>query len=146
MVEIQELFEAIKNNQADIVRQYVLQDKSLLQQKYKSPDAKFDAEVELDAYKFLGAYLGSLTPLQFAILMGVDEIAKDLIERSFKGDLDETFGGGNTALHLGTLLGATGIVQLLIERGASTNANNSKGFAPVDLSDDSELRKLFNKA
>lgn len=123
----------------------LLEDKGLLNTKFKSPDAKFDAEVELDAYKFLGAYLGSLTPLQFAILLGADDIAKDIIERSFKADLDETFGGGNTALHLATLLGATGIVQILIERGASVSINNAKGFAPVDLSDDPDLRKLFNK-
>jgi hypothetical protein len=68
----------------------------------KIPDAKFDPEVELDAYKFLGAYLGQISPLHYAILLGQDEIAKDIIERAFKEDLDMTFGGGNTALHLGT--------------------------------------------
>ena len=78
--------------------------------------------------------------------MGSDDIAKDIIERSFKADLDEPFGGGNTALHLATLLGATAIVQLLIERSANTTINNAKGFAPVDLSDDPDMRKLFDKA
>ena len=58
----------------------------------KIPDAKFDAEVELDAYKFLGAYLGQISPLHYAILLGQDEIAKDIIERAFVEDLDQTFG------------------------------------------------------
>jgi hypothetical protein len=78
-----------------------LNDKSLVNQKFKSEDAKFDREVELDGYKFLGAYLGQMTALHFSILLGQDEIAKDIIERSFKDDLEMTFGGGNTALHLG---------------------------------------------
>ncbi|KAJ3254258.1 hypothetical protein HK103_007311 [Boothiomyces macroporosus] len=117
----------------------LLQEKGLASQKYKSEDAKFDADVELDAYKFLGAYLGAMTPLHFAILLGQDDIAKDIIERSFKEDLEETFGGGNTALHLG----AVDIVTLLLERGANRTVNNAKGFQPVDLSDDPELRKLF---
>ncbi|KAJ3274144.1 hypothetical protein HDV01_003427 [Terramyces sp. JEL0728] len=86
---------AIKNSQSDTVRQMLLQEKGLASQKYKSEDAKFDPDVELDAYKFLGAYLGSITPLHFAILLGQDEIAKDIIERSFKEDLEETFGVRN---------------------------------------------------
>jgi hypothetical protein len=73
----------------------------LLSQKLKVEDAKFDKEVELDAYKFLGAYIGQMSPLHYAIFQGQDEIARDIIERSFKDDLDATFGGGNTALHLG---------------------------------------------
>jgi hypothetical protein len=103
MTTIKDLFTAIKNGQADTTRQILLQDKNLLSTKQKVEDAKFDKEIELDAYKFLGAYIGQLTPLHYAILQGQDEIAKDIIERAFKDDLNETFGGGNTALHLGIL-------------------------------------------
>lgn len=70
----------------------MLAEKGLVSQKFKSEDAKFESDVQLDAYKFLGAYLGSMTALHFAILLGQDEIAKDIIERSFKDDLDQTFG------------------------------------------------------
>ncbi|EGF81881.1 hypothetical protein BATDEDRAFT_87290 [Batrachochytrium dendrobatidis JAM81] len=128
---------------SDKVRDMLLKEKSLSSEKYRDPSARFEADVELDAYKFLGAYLGSLTPLQFAILLGHDSIARDIIERSFKDDLDDTFGGGNTALHLATFLGAKEIVKLLLERGANRTIKNSKGFAPVDVLDDADMRKLF---
>ncbi|KAI8900214.1 hypothetical protein BC833DRAFT_618707 [Globomyces pollinis-pini] len=146
MVEVKDLFLAIKTSQNEVVRQILLNEKSLACEKFKSEDAKFDPEVELDAYKFLGAYLGSLNALHFAILLGQDDIAKDIIERLYKEDLDETFGGGNSALHLATLLGAYEIVKLLLERGANKSLNNAKGFAPVDLSDLPEMRKLFAEA
>ena len=83
---------AIKASDSDKVRDMLLKEKSLSSEKYRDPSARFEADVELDAYKFLGAYLGSLTPLQFAILLGHDSIARDIIERSFKDDLDDTFG------------------------------------------------------
>ncbi|KAJ3275174.1 hypothetical protein HK104_003948, partial [Borealophlyctis nickersoniae] len=105
---------------------------------------KFDPDVELDAYKFLGAYVGGVTPLQCAIMKGEDAIARDIVERvAEKGDLDVTFGGGNTALHLATFLGARDLVKLLIERGANRSVRNAKGFAPVDVVDDPEMRNLF---
>jgi hypothetical protein len=43
---------------------------------------------------------------------------------------------------LATLLGATSIVKLLHERGAEI-VTNSKGFTPVDISDDPEMGKIF---
>ncbi|RKO87970.1 hypothetical protein BDK51DRAFT_13382, partial [Blyttiomyces helicus] len=89
-----------KSGSADAVRALLLEDKTLTSQRHRDPAAKFDPDVELDAYKFLGAYIGAITALQFAILTGQDGIAKDIAERSFSEDLDLTFGGGNTALHL----------------------------------------------
>jgi hypothetical protein len=74
------------------VRQILLQDRSLISEKLKTEDSKFDPAVELDAYKFLGAYIGAISPLHFAIFLGQDEIAKDIIERAFKDDLDQPFG------------------------------------------------------
>jgi hypothetical protein len=44
-----------------------------------------------------------------------------------------------------TLLGANELVGLLLERGANRTINNGKGFAPVDLSDDPEMLKIYNK-
>ncbi|KAI8919746.1 hypothetical protein BC831DRAFT_480228 [Entophlyctis helioformis] len=142
-MSVESLFKAIKASDADKVRDMLLAEKTLTSQKYKDPDMRFDADVELDAYKFLGAYIGTMTPLQFAILLGQDAIARDILERSFKEDLDETFGGSNTALHLATFLGAKELVKLLIERGANRSARNAKGFAPVDVIDDPEMRNVF---
>ena len=67
-------------------------DKALISQKHQDPTVKFDPEFELDAYKFLGAYIGAITALQLAILNGNDAVAKDIIERTLKDDLDITFG------------------------------------------------------
>jgi hypothetical protein len=94
----------IRLGDAEKVRQIVLSDKSITSQKYRDESTKFDSDVELDAFKFLGAYLGSVTCLQYAILMGQDAIAKDILERSFTEDLNIQCGGGNTVLHLGIFL------------------------------------------
>ncbi|KAI8848252.1 hypothetical protein BC829DRAFT_417748 [Chytridium lagenaria] len=139
----QNLFEAIKAGQTERVRALLLDDKALTSTKHKDASAKFDADVELDAYKFLGAYIGSCTPLQLAILYGQDGIARDILDRTVKDDLDITFGGGNTSLHLATFLGARDLVKSLLERGAKSNSQNSKGFAPVDVLDGTEMKSLF---
>ena len=67
-------------------------EKTLASQKLKYSEARFEPDVELDAYKFLGAYLGAMTALHFAILQGQDTIARDILDRSFNEDLNETFG------------------------------------------------------
>ncbi|KAJ3225434.1 hypothetical protein HK099_006805 [Clydaea vesicula] len=125
------IFSAIKEGNTDKVRELLLKDKSLTSQKYRDPTVKFESDVELDAYKFLGAYIGAISVLQMAILAGQDAIAKDVLERTLKDDLDQTFGGGNTALHLATFLGAREVVKLLLERGANRNIVNGKGFSPL---------------
>ncbi|KNC96505.1 uncharacterized protein SPPG_08094 [Spizellomyces punctatus DAOM BR117] len=143
MGSIEALFEAIKSSDSGKVRSLLLEDKTLTAQKHRDPTVKFDPDVELDAYKFLGAYIGSITALHLAILCGQDAIAKDIVERTLQDDLDITFGGGNTALHLATFLGARDIVKLLLEQGANRKITNAKGFAPVDVVDDGEMRALF---
>ncbi|ORY47724.1 hypothetical protein BCR33DRAFT_753367 [Rhizoclosmatium globosum] len=134
---------SIKTSNSDTVRSLISSNRDLTKEKLKDPSARFDNNVEIDAYKFLGAYVGSCTGLQLALLRGNDSIAKDIIDVSSKDDLDIAFGGGNTALHLATLLGAKDIVKLLLERGASRQIRNTKGFAPVDVLDDVEIQKLF---
>ncbi|KAJ3051691.1 hypothetical protein HK097_007277, partial [Rhizophlyctis rosea] len=143
MATIEALFEAIKKQDPEQVRSLILQNKQLTSLRHRDPSIKFDPDVELDAYKFLGAYIGAVTALQLAILLGLDSIAKDIVERSLKDDLDITFGGENTSLHLATFLGARDIVKLLLEQGASKTVANSKGFTPLDIVDDPEMRVLF---
>jgi hypothetical protein len=63
-----------------------------------------------------------MTGLQLAILKGYDGIAMDIIDAVLsQQDMDVMFGGGNTALHLATLLGAREVVRRLLERGAERN-------------------------
>ncbi|KAI8803543.1 hypothetical protein BJ742DRAFT_828663 [Cladochytrium replicatum] len=143
---IEDLFKAIKASNSDEVRDILLEDKTLTSQRHRDPTIRFEVEVELDAYKFLGAYIGAMTALQLAILTGNDSIARDIIERTLKDDLDLTFGGGNTALHLATFVGAKDLVKLLLERGANRALRNSKGFAPVDVVDDTDMRATFETA
>ncbi|KAI8819631.1 uncharacterized protein EV422DRAFT_99990 [Fimicolochytrium jonesii] len=143
MASLESLFKAIGAGDTETVRALLLADKSLTSQKHRDASLKFEADVELDAYKFLGAYIGAITPLQKAILSGQDAIAKDILERTLKDDLDIAFGGGNTALHLATFLGARDIVKSLLERGANRKLTNAKGFAPIDVVDDAEMRALF---
>ncbi|KAJ3108176.1 hypothetical protein HDU97_002088 [Phlyctochytrium planicorne] len=125
---VEALFESIKSGNPESVRSILLADKSLTSAKHKDASAKFDPDVELDAYKFLGAYIGACTPLQFAILSGQDSIARDILDRTVKDDLDITFGGGNTTLHLATFLGARDLVKSLLERGASRSVRNAKEY------------------
>jgi hypothetical protein len=134
---------AIQVGDSDRVRTLLLGDKSLAAQKGKLDGINFDPAVEMEAYKFLGAYLGALTPLHVALLKGADAIARDIIDRTLAADLDTPFGGGNTALHLATLLGAKDLVRVLLERGASPGVKNNKGFSPVDLCDDEAMARWF---
>ena len=105
------LFQAIKSGDAENIRQMLLEDKSLVTQKQRDPEVRFDPMVEVDAYKFIGAYLGNMTPLQYAIVLGQDAIAKDILERSFDENIDETCGGGNTALHLGIIVSCSNVTR-----------------------------------
>ncbi|RKO95829.1 hypothetical protein CXG81DRAFT_8107, partial [Caulochytrium protostelioides] len=104
---------------------------------------KYDGEVELDAYKCLGAYIGGVTALQAALLLGQDAIARDLADRAHREALDTTYGGGNTALHLATLLGARDVVRCLLDRGADRGVVNGKGLCPADLASDPEMLALY---
>lgn len=82
--------EAIESGQTDLVRQLLSSNKHLTTQKFRptpSPTGgpqsqsslltlhrnetgfRFPPDLELESYKFIGAYLGSLTALQLAILL-----------------------------------------------------------------------------
>ncbi|EPZ32339.1 hypothetical protein ROZALSC1DRAFT_27495 [Rozella allomycis CSF55] len=141
---IENYFKAIKNGQTDIVRGMLTEHPDLAKIKYRHNDFKYEGEIELDAYKFLGAYIGSVTGLHAAIIWGQDDLAKEIIDKSFTDDLDITFGGNNTALHLATLYGAGEVVKILLARGANSNIRNSKEFTPIDINDDFKIMKYFS--
>ncbi|KAJ1541995.1 hypothetical protein HK405_010273 [Cladochytrium tenue] len=153
---------AIASGDTAAVRRQLLANRRLVGQRLRAPQLlRFDPAVELDAYKFLGAYVGPCTPLHAAILLGRDAVAADVAERCTRDELDATFGvrdvcsriaaggigaegdGGNTALHLAALYGSRELIQLLLERGATRAPKNRKGFAPVDVLDDGDAAALF---
>ncbi|KAJ3163675.1 hypothetical protein HDU86_000269 [Geranomyces michiganensis] len=141
---IEALFEAIKNSDAELVRNLLLADKSLTSARHRDAGVGFPADIQLDSYVYLGAYLGAVTALQLAVILGKDAIAKDILERTLKDDLDIQCGGGNTALHLATFLGNDEVVKLLLEQGANRQISNTKGYKPVDSTDSPELKALFS--
>ncbi|KAJ3237400.1 hypothetical protein HDU81_009498 [Chytriomyces hyalinus] len=101
---IEDLFKAIKSSNSDSVRSIISSNKDLTKEKLRDATAKFDVDVEIDAYKFLGAYIGSCTPLQMALLKGHDSIAKDIIDVSSKEDLDIAFGVSYLPISMACLL------------------------------------------
>ena len=144
---IAHFFTAIEKGDAEAVRSFITTNKSLTQVRHKSVQWKYDMDIEMDAYKFLGAYLGQLTGLQLSLLKGHDRIAHDIIDATLDtSDLDLENGGGNTALHMATFLGARDIVRRLLERGCNAARKNAKGFKPMDVLDDEEMRKIYSSA
>ncbi|KAI9357994.1 hypothetical protein DFJ73DRAFT_820151 [Zopfochytrium polystomum] len=148
--DMEKLYQAIRAGSAATVRDLLQRDRTLLTRRYRPPNPnhpsapRYDPAVELDAIKFLGAYVGACTPLVLALLAGQDAIARDVVERCVgRDEVDVVFGGGNTALHLAALLGVRDVVRLLLERGACKTVKNGKGFTPVDVLDDPEMRSLF---
>ncbi|ORZ39867.1 hypothetical protein BCR44DRAFT_1216849 [Catenaria anguillulae PL171] len=138
-------FAAIEKSDSNAVRDLLGSNKELAIAK-KRGDFKYPKDLDLESLKFMGGYIGSVTGLQLAILLGHDAIAKDILDSTFKEQLNETFGGNNTALHLAAFLGARDIVKLLLERGADRSIKNGKGFTPVDIADDGEMQELFTRS
>ncbi|KAF9198798.1 hypothetical protein BGZ49_000280 [Haplosporangium sp. Z 27] len=145
---IQEFFGAIQEQDTDTVRRLLVDHKTDLTRARFKPDPQsvtFPQEIERDAFTLLGAYLGPLTGLQYSILTGKDEIAKDILDSTFEQDIDAKFGSGNTALHLATVLGAPTMVSALIERGADINLKNKRGYSAVDMSDNPDILELLEQ-
>lgn len=111
----------------------LLEDKQLAAAKLKVADLTYPEEARDNAYSLCGAYIGSVTGLQYAVLLEQEDIALAIADATLSHDIDLTCGGQNTALHLACLLGDKPLVQALLERGAATDLKNSKGYTPVAL-------------
>ncbi|KAI9593330.1 hypothetical protein BDF19DRAFT_448331 [Syncephalis fuscata] len=142
-VSIDTFFSAIQAGDTDAVRALLATDRSLSARRHRYQGAVYHKDHALDAYKFLGAYIGAVTGLQLALLSQHEIVAKDILTVTFNQDIDLTFGDGNTALHLAVFLGLHDIVTLLVERGANTLIKNGKGFTPVDVSDRPDVVALL---
>ncbi|KAF9907694.1 hypothetical protein EC991_010726 [Linnemannia zychae] len=144
-----EFFAAILEQDTEAVRRLLVDYKTDLTRARFKPEpqsVRFPAEVERDAFTLLGAYLGPLTGLQYSILTGRDDIAKDILDSTFEQDVDARFGSGNTALHLAALLGASNIASALIERGADITLKNKRGYSVVDMSDNPDILCLLQSS
>ncbi|KAJ1981312.1 hypothetical protein H4R34_002115 [Dimargaris verticillata] len=141
---VQSYFEAIGQNNSEQVRGLLSNHRSLAIARARG-NYRFDRAVELQAFKCLGAYLGALTGLQLAILLGHTGVALDIIDVSFDQELlDQTFGDRNTTLHLAVLLGDMEATKALLERGANRNTKNAKGFTAVDLANHPDVADLLS--
>lgn len=86
------IWSCIQEGNAENVRKQLLENPSLPSTTCRFPSLTWEKSVENDAYKLLGAYLGSMTPLHLSIFCGQDNIAKDIIQRTNSEDLNLTFG------------------------------------------------------
>ncbi|KAJ1909178.1 hypothetical protein H4219_006437, partial [Mycoemilia scoparia] len=144
-VAVYEFFEAIEAHDAAKVRKMVQENRLLTQVRNKEEYYRYDSGVELDAYRCLGAYIGAVTGLQLAVLLGNEEMALDLIDATFQSDLELTFGLQNTTLHLASFLEETEVVRALIERGINTSLKNNKGYVACDLTTNPDILEIFKE-
>ncbi|KAJ9058283.1 hypothetical protein DSO57_1014741 [Entomophthora muscae] len=142
---IEKYFAAISAGDNDTVRDLIASQRGLTQVKKRGAEYRYDPSYELDAYKFLGAYLGQLTGLHLALLLGHDSIARDILDVTFDQDLHQTFGDNNTTLHLAAFMENHEVVESLIARGADPSAKNGKGFTPLDVSAEEKISSLISK-
>ncbi|KAF9157498.1 hypothetical protein DFQ26_008674 [Actinomortierella ambigua] len=80
--------EALEDEQTEVIRGILSSHKKELtsEWRFRKPQGgwPYPAEVENDAYTFLGAYQGPITALQLAILLGKNSIACDILDSTFE--------------------------------------------------------------
>ncbi|RKP05881.1 hypothetical protein THASP1DRAFT_19209 [Thamnocephalis sphaerospora] len=138
-------FSAIRAGDAEPVRALLATDRTLTTRRQRGDHWQYSGEHALDAYKFLGAYVGAVTGLHAAMLLGHESIAKDIIDVTFGQGKHRRRSDGNTALHLAVFLGLGELVTILLDRGASVTLKNGKGLTPVDVSDRPEILALLQE-
>ncbi|KAJ1659778.1 hypothetical protein IWQ61_001205 [Dispira simplex] len=138
-----QFFDSIRVNDGETVRTLLSNDRRLTTLRVRG-DYKYDRGVELQAFKCLGAYIGALTGLQLAILLGHTGVALDILDVTLNQDLDVYFGDCNSSLHLAVLLGDVDVTRALLERGVNRNLKNGRGFTAVDLASHSDVSVLLS--
>ncbi|KAJ1952839.1 hypothetical protein IWQ62_006131 [Dispira parvispora] len=138
-----QFFDSIRDNDGETVRTLLSNDRRLTTLRVRG-DYKYDRGVELQAFKCLGAYIGALTGLQLAILLGHTGVALDILDITLNQDLDFYFGDCNSSLHLAVLLGDADVTRALLERGVNRNLKNGRGFTAVDLASHSDISALLS--
>jgi hypothetical protein len=85
---IDTFFSAIQAGDTDAVRALLATDRTLSARRHRCADVDYHKDHRLDAYKFLGAYIGAVTGLQLALLSHQESIAKDILNVTFDQGID----------------------------------------------------------
>lgn len=87
---VEAFFTAIRNSDSETVRALLSADRRLTFQRLRRSDWRYQKESELDAFRLLGAYIGRLTGLQYAIIEGKTGIALDIVDVTFQQGISAT--------------------------------------------------------
>ena len=115
----------------------------------------FDADILPEAHALLGTSTSPLNLIQIACMLGDEDIASDILDYVYEQTvprgqkillvqfLGQTWGDGNTTLHLASFQGMSDVVRRLLECGAATRKRNGRGYKAVDCTDDQVTREIF---
>ncbi len=139
-IKAQEIFDAVKNNDLNLVKQIIDKESSVLNQKDKTGNTPLHGAAIIGSVpisEFLlssGADINATntmqsTPLHTAIENKQDEVAKFLIEKG--ANLNIKGRGGNTPLHAAAYSNRKEIAELLISGGADLEIRNEQNYTPL---------------
>jgi ankyrin repeat protein len=136
----QDIFDAIKNNDVDIVKSLIENNISLVNQTDNTGNTPLHNAVLVSSKPIIGILLSKgadidagntqkSTPLQLAIANKNDEIAKYLIDKG--ANINKQDLRGNTPLHYTVYSNSNDIAQLLIDKGADIEAKSFNNYTPL---------------
>lgn len=139
-IKAQEIFDAVKNNDLNLVKQIIDKESSVVNQKDKTGNTPLHGAAIIGSVpisEFLlsrGADINASntmqsTPLHTAIENKQDDVAKLLIEKG--ANLNIKGRGGNTPLHAAAYSNRKEIAELLISGGADLEIRNEQNYTPL---------------
>lgn len=139
-IKAQEIFDAVKNKDLDLVKQIIDKESSVVNQKDKTGNTPLHGAAIIGSVpisEFLlsrGAEINATntmqsTPLHTAIENKQDDVAKFFIEKG--ANLNIKGRGGNTPLHAAAYSNRKEIAELLISRGADLEIRNEQNYTPL---------------
>ena len=150
-----DLFNAIEEQNVEIVRKIITKNNSLLEaivyDNYKHTPLLY---ASMKGYTKIVELLLELnanveakdedndTPLMMASLYGNIDVVKLLVQH--KANINMTDTERDTALHLATMNSHVEVIKYLISIGANTNAIDFYGKKPINFAKTQEIRQLFD--
>ncbi|HOI29530.1 MAG TPA: ankyrin repeat domain-containing protein [Melioribacteraceae bacterium] len=139
-IKAQEIFDAVKNKDLNLVKQIIDKESSVVNQKDKTGNTPLHGAAIIGSVpisEFLlsrGADINATntmqsTPLHTAIENKQDDVAKFLIEKG--ANLNIKGRGGNTPLHAAAYSNRKELAELLIYRGADLEIRNEQNYTPL---------------